>query len=1410
MGPFGCPVNILNTLDPLGKFDRKADEGFFVRYSINSKAFRVFKTRTRKVEENLHITFLENKPNIAGSGPDWLFDIDLLPNSMNYEPVTTGNQTNKNAEQEEALRKQFGQEIGRLPGQGEATNTNSINRVNTVSSSVNVVSSSFTIVDLRRERAQRNEFESVFGQDKDNNGNSTYKMFTPVNAVGSSYENLGGSIHVNATTFPNDDFLIDPLMPNLKDTTDLLNTGIFSGAYDAEDVGAEDDLNNLETTMNVTPIPTTRIHKDHPKDQIIGDINLATQTRMIKMSEEHAMVSYINKKMRTNHKDYQKCLFAYFLSQIEPKKVIQALIDPSWIEAMQEELLQFKLQKMDVKSAFLYGTIEEEVYVCQPPGFEDPQFLDKVYKVEKALYGLHQALRACSMGELTFFLRLQVQQKEDGIFVSQDKYVADILKKFNFVIIKTASTPIETNKALLKDEKDEDVDVDVYLYRSMIGSLMYLTASRPDIMFAICACARFQVTLKVSHLYVVKRIFRYLKEIHNLIEEKVNKCSRYSGLCMTMKEQQLIDEISSLKLMSNLLLFVDQHNIVACLERTEENAEFHQIVDFLTTSSIYYALTQIHAIIDGKTVVVSKSSVRSDLHFNDEDVVVGGEGSGQTSEPQPPSSTTQPIIEEQIPVTTSVPIPNVADEAVFKERDDRVVWATTTAASLDAAQANEKQLGKEEFQETESMDAFRELKTQFQLLINFQDYFDYFNDGPIIQSSGTESEKHDTSNRSRNDTYDNDVDIKPVNDKEPIAEVQLIAEHSTLSVGKSRFDSNTTPDSTNMSHRGGEIDQDAEQYQVKSPLLNAELFKTKEMIEKETYNELSHSVAKLLAANEQLHKENKHLKQTYKELYDSIKKTCVQNKDNSDSLISQINQKSVENADLKAQIQEKVFANAALKNELRKLKGTSVDTKFAKSSILGKPVLQPHRHQLVVRQPTAFKSERSKFSKPRFASQVDVINVLPKPVTPHYLPKVRESVFVKPHHVIASGSSRNSSKESYGSNDMTHKYYLEEAKKKTQKGDRNSKPSRILLAFKTLLMVQSPKTRNNNKTVVPKSHTQKPGRQITIGQRFSPKKSSAVHEKPNTPRSCLRWIPTGRIFKLAGLRWIPTGKTFIDSTTKVDSEPSNGSNEDITNPYECDQTLNVSAGTLNLSAVQASLFNDRWRLLTTLQAPFLKEKKGVCFSALYLRKKRNLLVSGPGPQLMTPRIINSGLVQNIPSPTPNVPPTKIDWDSLFQPMFDEYFKPPPNVDHLVPEVPTPVPSASTSSPSSTTVDQDEPSISTSQTTSEQQSSVIPQGVEDDFCDIEVADMDNDPYFGILIPEPSSEETTLQGVIPSNLNHLNQSFDTLTNLTKKYPLENVIGDPSRSVSTRSQLQEHTIWCYFDANDNPIPFGGKWSG
>nr|GEX30574.1 uncharacterized mitochondrial protein AtMg00810-like [Tanacetum cinerariifolium] len=127
---------------------------------------------------------------------------------------------------------------------------------------------------------------------------------------------------------------------------------------------------------------------------------------------------------------------------------------------------------------------------------------------------MHKKFQMSYMGELTFFLGLKVTQKDDGIFISQDRYVDEILKKFGFSTVKRASTPMETSKPLIKDENAEGVDV--HLYRSMIGSLMYLTFLRPDIMFAVCACAKFQVTPKVSHLHAMKRIYGYLKGQPNL------------------------------------------------------------------------------------------------------------------------------------------------------------------------------------------------------------------------------------------------------------------------------------------------------------------------------------------------------------------------------------------------------------------------------------------------------------------------------------------------------------------------------------------------------------------------------------------------------------------------------------------------------------------------------------------------------------------------------------------------------------------------------------------------------------------------------------------------------------------------------------------------------------------------------
>nr|GEW77898.1 putative ribonuclease H-like domain-containing protein [Tanacetum cinerariifolium] len=493
----------------LGKFDGKVDEGFLVGYSVSSKAFR---------NTDRDTTFDDKDPGFEGRKPPSIVHVSSRSSA----------QTKKHDDKTKREAK----------------------------GKIHVESST----------GYRN-LSAEFKDFSDNNINED-------NAAGTLVPAVEKSLYVDSSQLPD-----DPNMPKLED---------IAYSNDEEDVGAEADFTNLSMT---------RVAKDQ------GGLS------------------------QINNDDFHTCMFACFLSQEESKRVHQDLKDPSWIEAMQEELLQFKMQKvwvlvdlphgkkaighiqeegidyeevfapvarieairlylayasfigfmmyqMDVKSAFMYGTIEKEVYVCQPPGFKDPDYPDKVYKVVKALYGLHQAPRAwyetltnyllengfqrrkidqtlfikrqkcdillvqiyvddiifCSankdlckafeklmkdkfqislMGELTFFLGQQVKQKKDGIFISQNKYAAKILRKFGFTDGKSAIPPIVTKKPLLKDPDGEDVDV--HTYRLMIGSLMYLTSSRPDIMFAVCACAHFQVTPKASHLHAVKMIFRYLK-----------------------------------------------------------------------------------------------------------------------------------------------------------------------------------------------------------------------------------------------------------------------------------------------------------------------------------------------------------------------------------------------------------------------------------------------------------------------------------------------------------------------------------------------------------------------------------------------------------------------------------------------------------------------------------------------------------------------------------------------------------------------------------------------------------------------------------------------------------------------------------------------------------------------------------
>ncbi|GKB03096.1 putative ribonuclease H-like domain-containing protein [Tanacetum coccineum] len=369
-------------------FAGKSDEGFLVGYSLQSKAFRVYNLETKRVEENLHITFLENKPNVAGKGPTWLFDLDYLTDSMNYHPVRSENQANIHAGQQEANHNAGTEDIidagdsekedesaqdcfvlpiwpsysstitpdlktdekREGPREEEQVFLDELERLKRQEKEANEEAEA-----LRKEFAQETEnlviqagaakasstniFSTVSTPAKASSTNLVNTVSIPVSTA-SPHEGLSLS---DPTNPEQDDSEIPPLEDIYQNSTD----GIFTNSsYDDE--GAVADFTNLETVVNVSPIPTSRIISSHPSALILGDPTSAVQTRskVNKSSGAHAFVSYVQKQRRNNHKDFQHCLFACFLSQNEPKKISEALEDESWVDAMQEELLQFKIQKV--------------------------------------------------------------------------------------------------------------------------------------------------------------------------------------------------------------------------------------------------------------------------------------------------------------------------------------------------------------------------------------------------------------------------------------------------------------------------------------------------------------------------------------------------------------------------------------------------------------------------------------------------------------------------------------------------------------------------------------------------------------------------------------------------------------------------------------------------------------------------------------------------------------------------------------------------------------------------------------------------------------------------------------------------------------------------------------------------------
>ncbi|KAI3754532.1 hypothetical protein L1987_54317 [Smallanthus sonchifolius] len=428
--PFGNPCTLLKTHDVPSKFSSKAIEGIFLGYVVNSHNKIFFNKESRQIEEWFHIDCNNHYVPQDAKGPSWAFDYDALLRSFNITSAIS-------LDEDAILYQSYCNDDSTVDPRSV------IPIVDTPSVDPNVASTSGTI-----QHDDTDDDEVVFQES----------------------------------------------------SNDIQNIVDDSSAS----TSVEGELpSNLDAVIQASYIPQSQVHKNHPPDNIIGDLHAGVQTRHRTLAENSCLYAQIvdTGSRSIGTKWVFKCkrddrgvvvrnkarLVVQGFNQQEGFDYTEVYAQVTRIEAIRLFLAYasfkgFKVFQLDVKCAFLFGKVKEEVYVKQPPGFEDPKFADKVFKLDKALYGLHQAPQA-------WYETLSVHLLKNGF------------EPFN--------TPIPVNHKLNSDLKGKEVDC--RLYRGMTGSLMYLTASRPDIMFAVCLCSRFQSKPKESHLIAVKRIFRYLK-----------------------------------------------------------------------------------------------------------------------------------------------------------------------------------------------------------------------------------------------------------------------------------------------------------------------------------------------------------------------------------------------------------------------------------------------------------------------------------------------------------------------------------------------------------------------------------------------------------------------------------------------------------------------------------------------------------------------------------------------------------------------------------------------------------------------------------------------------------------------------------------------------------------------------------
>nr|GEY69709.1 hypothetical protein [Tanacetum cinerariifolium] len=419
--PFGCHVMILHTLDHLGKFEAKGDEGYFIGYSMSSKAFKVFNKRTKKVEENLHVDFLENKAIEKEAGPNWLFDIDSLTNSMNYVPVVVAG----------------------------TNSTNFLGTKDAASQDVKKDVSSLRYIALPNWFYEAHLESSTSNAQDACNADAPESMETPIPTVSLP---VPTACFNDSPQLSNDSRLISKRVTSQDDTPSLDNIltltnrfedilGVTTNSGDSNGVKA--DLSNMENNISASPTSTFRIHKGHPTSQIIGPVDTSVQTKTkSKEMEEQSFIASIHHM--TNPDLLQFCLFSW-VRPIGTKWVLKNKKDERGIVIRNKARLvaqgHTQEEGIDYEEVFAPVARIEAIRLflayASFMGITDPEFPARVYKVEKAMYGLHQAPRVW-YGTLSKYLltnsfqRGTIDQtlfirKHRGDFILVQVYVDDII-----------------------------------------------------------------------------------------------------------------------------------------------------------------------------------------------------------------------------------------------------------------------------------------------------------------------------------------------------------------------------------------------------------------------------------------------------------------------------------------------------------------------------------------------------------------------------------------------------------------------------------------------------------------------------------------------------------------------------------------------------------------------------------------------------------------------------------------------------------------------------------------------------------------------------------------------------------------------------------------------------------------------